>query len=277
MNPVAGWDFTLSAAENSKEAITAFLEGYAKKWAFQKEKGAENGFEHYQGRMSLIKKKREGELYKAMREANLVFSGAAVRPTCGATFNDENLKYVLKQDTRIEGPWTSEDAEEDNYIPSDLRLTPTWNAMQERVIGWISKPPNRRTIHCVVDPVGNNGKSFMAMWAWAHKKAVYIPFFTEAKDLMRMVHGLPKYGCYFIDLPRALSHKAMHEIYGGIEQLKTGMIYEDRYRFRMEMIEPCHVVVFTNRMPDFNLASADRWHVWVLPGEAAQQGLPAIE
>lgn len=257
----AGWDITFSAEHVTRETVLKFGESLFKKWTFQKERG-KSGFEHYQFRGSLTVKKRKRELVKIMREGGIKIAEDSVSPTSKTTFVCDDESYVLKEDTRIEGPWSSKDIVV--YIPKDMRATPTWRPMQAEIIEMMEKDPNRRTINCVVDPQGNNGKSFLAMWLFCHGKSHYIPFFTEAKELMRMCHGMIKSewrNTFFIDLPRALSHKAECEIYGGIEQLKTGMIYEDRYEFKMMAIDCVHVFIFTNRMPNMKLVSPDRWNI----------------
>ena len=55
------WDVTLAAAAVESETLRKFLPRVAKKWCFQTER-APSGYVHYQIRLSLIKKKRQGEL-----------------------------------------------------------------------------------------------------------------------------------------------------------------------------------------------------------------------
>lgn len=261
-NQVAVWGITFSADKNEKESIERFARREFKKWTFQKERG-EGGYIHFQFKGSLKDKKRKCELLVMMRSGGLIIAEDSVSPT--PKVNMDNYSYVDKDETRIEGPWSSDDKVD--YIPTDMRETPKWRPMQQDIIDIIATKPNRRTIHCIIDSTGNNGKSFLAMWLYCHGISYYIPFFTEAKELMRMSHAMVTSGwrnTFFIDLPRALSHKAEHEIYGGIEQLKTGMIYEDRYDFKMIAIEACHVFIFTNRKPDMRLCSADRWNMLYL-------------
>lgn len=270
MNACAGWDITLKAEGHEVDEVKAWANEFFKRWTFQKEAGEQTGYLHFQFRGSLIKKRRDTEIRKLIRDSGFVVGGRGVTPTNLTVFETGDNAYVLKTETRVDGPWSSEDVV--TYIPIDMRFEPTWNAMQQCVLRVMDTKPNRRDINCIVDPVGNRGKSFLATWLFCHGMANYIPFFTEAKDLMRMVHGLPRRGAYFIDLPRALSHKAEHEIYGGIEQLKTGIIYEDRYKFKMEAIDPVHVFVFTNRQPNRELASRDRWKVKVMAGSHEPAG-----
>lgn len=265
---LCGWDITMSAALNEKSTVLKFADSLFKRWAFQLEKGKEDGYLHWQFRGSLETKKRKGELIKMMREGGIVIADNAVKPSAKITFTSCDEEYVMKEDTRVEGPWSSKDVVA--YIPIDMRATPDWRPWQAECIETMAVKPNRRHIHCFVDTSGNIGKSFLAMWLHCHGKAFYVPCFTEAKELMRMSTGMLKSGwrdTFFIDLPRALSHKSENEIYGGIEQLKTGMIYEDRYEFRMQAIDPVHVFIFTNRVPNMKLVSPDRWIIKHFNGE----------
>jgi len=256
---LCGWDLTINAMRGTDqidaEDVKVFARTHFKHWCFQLEKGKKTGYLHFQFRGSLRKRARLCGIKKYLAHADLQGYPSI---TTVDEFEGDNL-YVMKEDeTHVEGPWSDKDADEVMYIPKDLRFQPTWNPMQARIIWQMEQPPNRRHVNCIVDREGNRGKSFLAAWLYTHGKANYIPFFAEAKDLMRMVFALPWKDAYFIDLPRAISHKAEHEIYGGIEQLKTGIIYEDRYAFRMKAIDAVHVFVFTNKLPNTSLCSMDR-------------------
>ena len=270
-NPVCGWDFTVRAEGIEVEQVISFMTEYCKRWCFQKEKGEETGYEHYQCRVSMKVKVRDTGMNKLLVKAFNVFCKPT--PTVVDTFATQDDFYVMKEDTRIDGPWSDKDTAK-TYIPVDMRGEFKPNEVQERLLQIMETTPNRRHVHCVVAR-GNIGKSYFAVWAHVQGLANYVPFFTEARDFMRMVHGMPRRKTYIIDLPRALSHKAENEVYGAIEQLKTGVIYEDRYHFRMEVIDPVHVIVYTNRMPNMELLSADRWKIWAIPDDFVVSGIPA--
>jgi len=263
-NAIYGYDITFKAEGLSREEIADWAESHCKSWAFQLEEG-QGGYRHYQFRCSLDKKRRLQEMVKFTHQT---FPGAHVSITSNIAPGN---KYVMKEEGRIEGPWTSDEDTEGNYVPTDMRMEPKWNAMQQTIVDIKATKPDRRTVHCIVDTRGNRGKSFIAMWMDIHKKAIYVPQFADAKDLMRMCFAQPKIGCYFIDLPKATSHMSENALYAGIEQLKTGMLYDDRYKFRKQWIDPCHVFVFTNREPNIAMLSADRWKIKHLSNDPAQE------
>lgn len=254
-SPVCGWDLTIKAEGIEVEQVKVFARTHFKSWAFQLEKGDKTGYLHYQFRGSLRKKARETGIKKYLRQAELI---GYPNITTVDEFEDDG-DYVMKEDTRIDGPWSSKDEDEQMYIPKDMRDKIEWRPWQKGLIEIMDTPANRRTINCIINESGNIGKSWMALWLHAHGKAIYIPYFDGAKDMMRMVYGQPERGTYFVDLPKSLSHKAQNEIYAGIEMLKSGFVYEDRYKYQSKIIDPVHVFVFTNQKPDVALLSKDRW------------------
>lgn len=272
-NAVAIYHVTIPAEVGDKDMVIAWAEEYFKKWAFQKEAGGETGFEHYQFRGSLKKKLRlEGM-------GTLVNKTLGISRKAASIAHDDGWDYCFKNATRIDGPWKSwEDEDEEDYIPKKLRGSPVWNPLQGKIMGLLEHEPDDRTVYCLVDKRGCSGKSFIAKWLDCHKQAIYIPQFESAKELMRMCFGMPKRGCYIIDLPRATSMNGEHALYAGIEQLKTGLVYDDRYKYRRQWIDSPHVLVFTNREPDLSLLSADRWKILRIGAreEAVEPAVPPV-
>lgn len=96
------WDWTLKAEGNDDEVISCLRE-VAKDWKFQLEK-AEGGYLHYQGRLSLFKKKRKCELVKLVQETVMSVAWFGITSNNGSMSN-----YMCKLDTRVRGPWSSDD------------------------------------------------------------------------------------------------------------------------------------------------------------------------
>jgi len=57
------YDFRSNLNDYTVETLKSLLKQIAKKWVFQHEKG-DSGYEHWQGRLSLIKARRKPELMK---------------------------------------------------------------------------------------------------------------------------------------------------------------------------------------------------------------------
>lgn len=255
MGCVAVYDFTLRwDEETTVDVVKARLNDVAKKWCFQLEQGEETGYLHYQGRMSLKVKSRLETIAKKF------FCGAChLSQTC--TQNMGNDFYVTKDETRVEGPWRDDD--EVIYIPRQIRDITEFYPWQWKVYN-ILKEWDRRSIHVVYDQKGNSGKSIFTTWMMVYKHAMKVPYVNDLKDIMRMVMDMPKYGAYIIDLPRALNKDKMYNFYSGMEDVKNGYAYDDRYHFKHDVFDCPQIVIFTNRLPPEEMLSRDRWVVWTI-------------
>lgn len=254
-NPVCVFDFTAPADRASVEDLKQWLAKIAKQWVFQKEQGDETGYIHYQGRISLKVKTRLEKLIKdAPHEWGFHWS-----PT--SKNNQGNDWYVTKEETRIEGPWSDKD--KTVTIPKQVQevINKGWYPWQISIYN-LSKVWDTRTIHCIYNEKGNEGKSILCQYLRCMGIAMNIPFCNDFKDIMRMVMDMPKVGCYTIDMPRAINKEKLFQLFAAIEVVKGGYAYDDRYSFKSEDFDCPNIFVFTNKIPDFNLLSMDRWRLW---------------
>lgn len=252
-NPVCCYDFTLRSSDAKHDDIIGWLTKETKKWCFQKEKG-ESGYEHFQGRFSLKVKTRLDTLKKSIPWQSIHLS-----PT--SKDNSKNMFYVMKADTRIEGPWSSETHEEPPYIPRQVREIQNWRPWQQAIC-MLAKVWDTRGIHCIVDGPGNKGKSVLVSALGAARQACNIPFCNDYKDILRMVMDRPKRGIYLIDMPKAINKEKLFQLFSAIETVKSGYAYDDRYSFKEEYFDSPNIFVFTNKLPDTSMLSADRWRIW---------------
>lgn len=256
-NAIFVFDFTLGAEFCIDHGdLKNWLVSLCKKWCFQKEKGEDTGYIHFQGRLSLKAKNRLQTLKNKCPWKEIHLS-----PT--SKDNQSNMFYVTKEETRIEGPWADTDAGQ-TYIPRHLRNITKLLPWQESVVTIASKELDTRTVHCIVNETGNLGKSTLVSYLGVKGLATEIPFCNDFKDIMRMVMDQPKVGCYLIDMPKAIGKDKLRQLYAGIEKIKDGYAYDDRYSFRKEYFDIPNVFVFTNIYPDLSLLSADRWVIWTI-------------
>lgn len=253
-NPVLHFDFTLNNPASGSGAVCSTLKELCRSWVFQKERGGLTNTPHYQGRIVLKEKMRLITLHNKLADGPL--DGCHLSPTSKA--NCGNAFYVMKEDGRIEGPWSDKTVV--NYIPQRVRDFQPF-PWQEKVLE-IAMDVNDRVIHVIHDPFGNTGKSTLVIYMATHGKACNIPPMKDHKDIMRMVMNKPKNRCYMIDLPRASDKRHMTNMWAAIETVKSGYAYDDRYEFKDEYFEPPNIIVFTNIVPDRSLLSEDRWIVW---------------
>ena len=75
---------------------------------------------------------------------------------------------------------------------------------------------------------------------------------------------MPIAKAYFIDFPRSLSKKNLHEFYSGIESIKNGYCFDKRYHFKEKYFDSPTIYITMNQEPDKSLLSRDRWILWKL-------------
>lgn len=245
-NPVARWRFTSSCKFWTKDELIKTLKLYCKHWCFQREIGSETGFEHFQGKLSLIKKSRT--LKWLINSHN-------------TPEHEDSDIYETKINTRLEGPWN--DKNQPSYIPRQIRDITELYPWQKIIVNdadvW-----DTRTINWVVNETGNQGKSILKTYLGVNKLGRAIPLCNDYRDIMRIVMDTPKCKLYIIDIPKAFRNGLKNEFYAGIETLKDGYAFDDRYSFKEEYFDCPNIWVFSNQDPDKSLLSLDRWRIWDL-------------
>jgi len=253
-SPVAVYDFRYSKNELTETDIRCFLEGIAKKYVFQLEKG-DGGYEHYQGRLSLIKKRRRNEALALFGDNKPQYFKPSVSKTVGSAF------YVTKLDTRIKGPWTDQD--EIPVITRQVQEMDGLRPFQQTIIDDKDKW-DTRTINIVYCKRGNVGKSLLVGYCRSHKIGRALPPVNDYKDLLRMVCDLPTSKMYLFDMPRSLNKDRLYQFFSAVETIKDGYAYDDRYHFKEKVFDCPNIWIFSNTLPDTDMLSKDRWKIWTV-------------
>lgn len=253
-NAINHYDFTLKADACSVDELKTFLRGWAKKWIFQTERG-DTGYEHYQGRLSLIKKRRFNEFITAVRqkcEYPFHWSASSTNSLSNDSF------YCTKEDTRIDGPWRDDD--EEIYVPRQVReiekLKPWQQSIVDSANNW-----DTRHIDVLVDETGNNGKTILSTYLEVNGYGAEIPYFNDYEVIMQMVMGMKPQRLYVIDCPRAVD-RDMTTFWRGIEKLKNGYAFDRRYSFKRRRFDCPNIWIFSNEKFDTSMLSYDRWRFW---------------
>lgn len=252
--PVCVWDITIPAHITTAEILKDKFKAHCKRWTFSHEKGSTTGYEHYQCRISLKTKARLNGVKSLFDLTQAHFS---ITSSC----NHDNDFYVVKEDTRIDGPWSDKDP----YIPRQIRDITMWTWQQQIIDDaniW-----NTRTINVIYDRKGNSGKSTLGTYLTIHKLGRSLPPLNDFRDLMRIVMNTDKVKLYIFDIPKAMPKKYLGPLYAGIEKIKDGYAFDDRYSFKEEYFDCPNVWVFTNEEPDETLMTQDRWKVWSIIGK----------
>lgn len=246
------YDFRWNA-DVDHEVILERLKGIAKRYVFQLERG-DSGYLHYQGRMSLIKKKRKHELLRLFQNPPQY-----LMPTVTKEYIKGDAFYATKLDTRVEGPWT--DADVKLYIPRQVREMKGLRPFQQSILDDLGVW-DKRTINIVYCVQGNIGKSSLVSYMRAHKLARALPPVNDYRDLLRMVCDLPTSNMYLFDMPRAMNKDRMFQFFSAVETIKDGFAYDDRYAYKEKSFDCPNIWVFTNVLPEFGMFSPDRWDIW---------------
>lgn len=129
---------------------------------------------------------------------------------------------------------------------------------QTRVKGIVDGSPSDRTIHFVVDPEGNSGKSWMCRYL--------ITTFPERTQVMRI--GKRDDLAYNIDIDKDIflfdipRNQMMYLQYSVLESLKDRMVFSPKYESSFKILRAIpHVIVFSNESPDMDALTTDRYNI----------------
>lgn len=258
------YEFVVDASRITPDEMHMVLRTLCKTYVFQMERGEQStelhpeGYLHYQGRLSLIKKAQITVAARLLKAAanDVVFS---LKHTLKDQVKGEAF-YQMKAQTRVQGPWTEKDFRE--LPPMTKRLKKVMDnglfPWQERLKDLVSEYDDR-SIHLVHDPAGNHGKSAFCEYMEYKGLAYEVPPFRLMEDIMACAMGIPNQTCYMIDMPKGMKKEKLGDFYSGIESLKNGVVYDKRYHFKKRRMECPQVVVFTNTLPNLDYLSKDRW------------------
>ena len=240
-----------------------FLHEWAKKYVFQIEQG-DTGYRHYQCRLHLIKKRRLSDIVKATTK---YWPGHSRHwsITSSDVHSGTDFDYVMKADTRVDGPWTESDYTPPAPMTRQLRafMECEFYPWQKQVFDMVQELDDR-SIKVIYDPVGSAGKSIFCEYL-AYKKLVFeMPPLRAMEDIMQCAMCLPAQKAFIIDMPRAMKKDKLADFYSGLESLKNGTCYDKRYTFKMRRFDRPQVIVFTNTLPQWTYMSRDRWEVYNL-------------
>lgn len=255
-SPCYVWDFTIPSEKITKQQLIAALKKLCKRWVIQLEKGEQTGFIHWQCRASFTFKTRKAHTnphIKAHFPKETHFS-------LTSTENKDCFDYVSKDNTALEEP-ICDATEIPAYIPRQIREINKLRPWQQHVVD-TANDWDTRTINILYDPTGNHGKSMLKTYIGVNKIGRAIPFSNDYKDIMRMVMDTDKMPLYIIDIPRALRKDQLFQFFSGVETIKDGYAYDDRYHFKEEYFDCPVIWIFMNKLPELESLSSDRWKIW---------------
>ena len=261
---ISTFDVTIQVTDETSDhcVVGKALAGLATKFVFQKESAARTGRLHYQVRLRVRQRQYLGNFIKANSAA---LFGGHITATSNAAYEARNFNYVMKADTRVEGPWKDEDFNLDEQPVMTRQLTSflrfelrPWQVQLETMV----KECDDRRIIFIHDRVGNVGKSIYCEYLEYKALAYEIPPFNRMEDVMNVVQAVRRKNCFIVDMPRSLPKGALAEFYAGLECVKNGVAFDKRHHWKKTRFDRPQVVVFSNRMPMFRFLSMDRWLIF---------------
>lgn len=256
------WLFSVTwfAPVTSQSIAHKAFEKLAKKFIYQWELGSNTKREHCQGYINLRKKSYHTGRAIAKQLSMLGMNGVTCKPA--SDDGKEMLKaYVMKDDTRIAGPW----ADRPIYMGRDLSCMDNPYPWQESILDIISNDPDDRTILWIDDSGGNIGKTKLLKYLCYNKKAKRVPM-GNATQLKTNIIAQGVHRCYCVDIPRSLgSTERMQDLISALEELKGGWVSSAMYGKHQELfMEPPHVIIFSNMPPPMHMMSLDRWQIYTV-------------
>lgn len=266
MPAIVGFDLTIAVSKSTDNHLTVIgvLKQIFKKWVFQREVGESSGFDHWQVRGHLWKATTKDCAVRKFRE---LCWNAHWSETTKGVHQGNNFNYMMKADTRIDGPWSSED---EDFEDPPVMTRQLLSFLQHELYPWQKQiylevqELEDRYIKLVIEKAGNNGKSIFCEYLEYQRLAYEIPPMSNMEDIMQCAMCIKPQKCYVIDMPRAMKKDKLAGFYSGLEALKNGTMYDKRHHFEKRRIDRPQILVFTNRFPDIELMSLDRWKIWEL-------------
>lgn len=111
-----------------------------------------------------------------------------------------------------------------------------------------------RQVTWVYDPVGNQGKTFLAMWLQADRECYYCDGGKKAD----IAYGYQDQPTVIFDFVRTGQD---YVPYGCIESFKNGIIFSPKYESGSRIFGVCKVLVLSNFYPKKEALSEDRWDI----------------
>ena len=221
-NHSARFDFTFpkfhkDGFEFTDSIIKEHLGDHCSKWVFQEEK-SDTGYEHFQGRCTPIKKRRVKEV-GALWNGTLPHTGVHLSVTSNPVYKTGDFSYAMKADTRVAGPWKDIDKKAQvKFLNRKLQtfMANDAYAWQKQLVKMVKRDPDSRTVVCIIDPVGCNGKSTICDYLEYKDMAKCLVPMNNMEDLMQAAFNVGAQRCYLMDMPKCTPKDKLGGLYAGM-------------------------------------------------------------
>lgn len=239
----------------------------------------EDGYIHWQGCFSLVKKRTLSALVKLVKSHDFMLAKAHFSPA--SNNSGGSFMYAMKIDTRI-SPQTYTDQDEAVIpMPRQLLHIKKLRPWQQEIMDRSEFNWHPRKIQYLYDADGNSGKSSLVLWCKVKRfmncRLVPVMLNSSFLDLNAAVLDQPVGKLYFIDLPRALPKKNLNEFMAFLETCKTGYVFDKRYSYRERVFSSPAIWVMSNVLPDKSMLSKDRLEIWSIREDDELVLYPSME
>ncbi|QGH72490.1 MAG: Rep protein [CRESS virus sp. ctBNR11] len=245
-NRSRAWCFTKDNA--TKEDVGTFIKYFQLEdmdYMFQMEKGEKTGMIHLQG---VCRFKNPRDRWPELK---------AHWDRCRSW--KKSIIYCSKTDTRIEGPWTNLDIKVKEK-PQDYLKDKELYPFQAEILMMLGGKIMDRTIFWYFDEKGNTGKSTLVRHILLNNQAICRS--GSGKDcycaLKLRCEDNKEPNIVIFDLTRDEENKCNYKV---IETIKNGVFFSGKYESKDIIINPPHVIVFSNWKPKIDKLSKDRWSI----------------
>lgn len=226
----------------SLKSLHSLLMKECKSFVFQLEEG-QSGYRHYQGMISLKKKKRFQQVVEML--------GCHIE----VAQNPFALKqYCQKRETRVAGPW-----DEKSVMIRDRFLEFEPFEWQKQILDIIKEEPDDRTIHWYYSPTkGKMGKTLLAKHICIENRdAIFVSGKSaDIKSGICSMDEAPKIVIFYFT-----KTNEEYVSYEAIESVKDGIFFSGKYESGMKLFDNPHVICLANFKPKKNALMTDRWHI----------------
>lgn len=278
-NKYKDWVFTWNSDDQGKlpylDDMVSFLDKEFELYVFQEEIGEETQRVHLQGAFRANVRVRQSTLLKRFQEYFVYIDCKflTINRMCGSW--QENIDYCTKLETRVGDNYFSSPSlkkylgRDIKFLDDSTRQYPWQKDLIDKIFEkntGIIKTPDDRKVLWYSDSNGNCGKSKFAKFLCFNNPTITKLSFGTAAQLRSAVVQAGPMSVYLIDIPRTLgSDDSLDSIISVIEDIKNGFVVSSMYgKHSVMMMDPPHVICFSNEKCPRHLMSVDRWEPYII-------------
>lgn len=234
------WCFTVNNY-NDNDINDIVKIGSSNKYIYGLEVAPTTGTKHIQGYI---------EFNEKIRPKNL-FSNQTIHWEKAKGSREQNIEYCKKG-----GDFFT------NFILSEEIIVSEPYGWQLNVVNVITSPINNRLIYWFWENKGNVGKTSLCKYLCVRHNALLVT--GKGTDMKYgIISYIAKHGwapkIIIIDVPRSIDTDYVS--YTGIEEIKNGIFFNNKYESDMCIFNSPHLIVFSNEEPNKDKLSNDRWRI----------------